>query len=253
MTQTDLKHFSQSYGYYQSILSMLGVSLWADKTASLTQVPSWQCRLETALADEVLAADGVLVADELVGVQSAKQPSPTLIDHSASTNKPTPTKTPSPSTDEPPLPVVFEPLTILQEVVLTASEFELYGIRYRQWLLLADGAILSTATLGIWQSLAQALANQQQTPYVSLHTRYPLCFDGYEERQEYTKVASLLGFLTRLCAQTPEITALGLLTPLPTGVEIGQTLGQKLIATPTLEMMAQQAQSKKRLWQLLHS
>lgn len=134
-------------------------------------------------------------------------------------------------------------------ITANVERFELLGISYQNWAILADNAFMNATQKSIWLSLAQKLT---QEGALSLQVHYPLVANEYREYENFAQgTHSLLGFLLRLCANKPSL-KLALLTPLPDGIDLGN-LKALIETTPTLQEMGQNPQAKKTFWQLLHS
>lgn len=137
----------------------------------------------------------------------------------------------------------------LQNTHVSVSSFELWGMRYRKWLLLCDAKQLHTATRGVWQALEKALKDNE-SKLLSLQARYPLMANDYPQYQHYEQGHSvLLGFLLRLCQDCPSHVAY--LSTMPAGIDFGG-LQAMSVPVPTLDTMYHNPNHKKRLWQLLH-
>lgn len=141
-----------------------------------------------------------------------------------------------------PLPELFIGVNVLIE------QFNLSGIAYQDWVILADNAFMDANQKSIWHSLVDKLTTKGA---LSLQVHYPLVVNEYREYENFLQgTHSLLGFLLRLCANKPQ-PKLVLLTPLSDGIELG-CLNTYRHTTPTLAQMAEFAEHKKTFWQLLH-
>lgn len=128
--------------------------------------------------------------------------------------------------------IVREPLNL--EPV---EPFEVLGVHYHGWVLLADIAELrESQTLQLWENLLNALSVRAQ------HQQFPIC-DGITDKESAN--ASVAGFI--FCLAKSECANVIAVTPLPNGIEQEHvTLG------PYLTDMLTDSSQKKVLWQRLN-
>lgn len=263
------------------ILSQLGIGLWVDKNTH-TQQTEWACRMKQSNAQLGSAqpihiqlsstqSNKSTVADEPL---AKRAPFRNLVNQDnllSAGNKSSALGTPQTVNNE---KTVFSQTlnksllvnpqhaaaAYLSQIVVTATHFRLLGIRYRHWILLADGDFMTTKTHGIWQSLQTKLeqeATKSGVKFLSHSTDYTQEQDSYREYESKTNLAnpSLSGFLLKLLDYQADIGVIrfALLTPLGDKISLGKTIGHLILAMPTLDMMADDPLLKKDVWQMLHS
>ncbi|MDO5650718.1 MAG: hypothetical protein Q4G13_01090, partial [Moraxella sp.] len=169
--------------------------------------------------------------------------------------------TPSPSVPSPSKPNTqqFPPTDTLaltssiqlpmgSRAVVRTQRFELMGLSFRHFVLLADVAFMDTATKSVWQSLVQALG--KQSAVLALAVKYPMFDNSYVQFKDFHhEQMALGGFLVRLCetAMTHGDLQCLILTPLSQGIE----LELPMTNAPNLMQMAMHKQAKMALWQIL--
>lgn len=257
----------------QHILSELGVVAWALKTDEISINPkTYQSRLHfnqqsNTIDNGSLIQNHPIIEQHIVSNLKTNTPNTNLSDVQTSNNHEqlssqktliqnehkinlpsiktnhAPQHSSSPPVMNAPLPELFVGMNV------TSEQFNLSGIAYQDWVILADNAFMNANQKSIWHSLADKLTAKGA---LFLQVHYPLVVNEYHEYENFSQgTHSLLGFLLRLCANKSWL-KLALLTPLSDGIELGH-LNTYHHITPTLAQMAEFAEHKKTFWQLLHN
>lgn len=283
----DTKQAYKQLSSRRAMLSALGIDLWTTKSTSVQTLPQWHSRLSNLSSqtsqtqksskqhhtNQLLitssVSDGVLPAHKHTTPKNQANLTPKLL--GLIDTKKHPPKNTKPSTDILTSDLVFVPKKMpetlseafgqnipfclpndLLAVRLHVPSFALCGVRFGDWLLLADVSQMDSNTLGVWQALNNALQKEAKmtgVSFVSLQARYPLCDEGYAKFANFHQgLVSLLGFLTHLYAEG--VAKVGLLTALM-GIALGENLSAKQQTVPSLAQMGYNKHAKKQLWQLL--
>lgn len=257
------------------MLSQMGVGFWVGKQAQIcTFDPSWYTRGAGEPTSDT-ANVGQKDFDKVSPTQTVKpsldkqiDPPPShLLNDLAMPNLPTrnqlnaqtdnnlkPPVTPTPIVQavNPQRPNIALP-KFLDGLSVQMERFGLFGVRYGDWVLIADEAFLNQHTYGLWTALINALKKHNPNT-LPLHIGYPLVANDYPEYQHYHQgTMVLLGFLIRLCydvERTPLKVAF--LTPISQGIHFG-ALQEYIKNVPSLEQIVHNPTLKHHLWQLLHS
>lgn len=147
------------------------------------------------------------------------------------------------------LPILPE---LLVGVAMTMPNFDMVGVRYQDWLILADNKKMDTVQLSIWQSLTEKLAikaRQENYTFIKSTLFFPFNADWVLEAGEQELAVS--AFLWRLFGNK-QPTKMAVLTEL-TMLSFDDDFAIKQQKTPTLLEMVMDAEHKKVLWRLLHS
>lgn len=149
------------------------------------------------------------------------------------------------------LDIEIELPKIITGVLLSASSIHLEAIRYGDWLLLSDNKKMNGEQYGIWQSLQNALqknSNTNNIAFTNLAIQYQANKMAWIDNE---LLWVLSGFFWHLF-QDNYPKRLALLTEI-NGIIFNDDFVLKKQVTPTLIDMANNAQYKKRFWELLQS
>lgn len=237
------------------ILAMLGIGLWSSKKSMTTHISAPQDRLRSnPRLEHLLVHKKPTPAPmtEPLDVPVLKKPTSIPVVQNKAKLALAPISTPS-VTPQPQKTDTYH-TAALDNSDLVLQKYHLQGVRYAQWILVADILVMDTAAQSVWVSLCQALAENAQKHGVAYHTHqvhYPFVIqDDYLEHQTLSPSQDVfLGFMFRLSlAAKHSGTKVAFLTPLPKGVSY-----PNLYQLPSIDDMVNQNTLKKQLWQMVTS
>lgn len=223
------------------MLARLDVGLWANRSCHTQKIPTMPDGFGNPRLCHLIARHKSSQASQ-APPQNTAPPLPVM------------PKTAKQDTQTHDVPIMAEPAvitpTLSDEPLPTPKadvRFDMQGIRYGRWVLMADVLGLDDELASIWHSLKNALANHathQQMNYVVHEVCYPMINTDSDYREHHDLLpadAVFWGFLFGLGADND--TWVACLTPLP---DVDTT--QQFKQLPTLLQMLADPKLKKQLW-----
>lgn len=133
----------------------------------------------------------------------------------------------------------------LSTIDIVSKTWSLSAMRFGQWLLMIDNAMLNTQDKSLFENLYRKL--QVRHTVIMCHATYPIHQDDKINKSK--AIAVLSGFLFGLIQNDNTTIKIALLSPM--GIMLGE-LNNRVVRVPSLIEMYYRPQLKKVLWDMLH-